>query len=92
MNESIRYAQITIQQLKRLMAVLDDLGQRLPNNPKLYALMSEAPIEDMSRMLNELDKQLEPLKHATTTSISPAKIVDNSISSPAAPGPIESAS
>jgi hypothetical protein len=92
MNDKIRNAQVTIQQMKRLIAVLDDLGQRLPNNPKLHAFMSEAPIDDLRRMLQELDECLESLKHMPSASASAAPFVDNSISTPAAPGPIESTS
>ena len=92
MNDNIRNAQVTIQQLKRLVIALDDLGQRLPNNPKLYAFMSEALIDDLNRMLRELDEYLEPLKHAPSASTPATSIVDNPISTPAAPGPIESAS
>jgi hypothetical protein len=91
MNDNTRYAQVTIEQLKRLMTVLDDLGQRLPNNPKLYAFMSEAPIDDMQRMLRELDEYLEPLKRVPHSAV-PATNADDSISTPAAPGPIESTS
>jgi hypothetical protein len=92
MNDNIRNAQVTIQQMKRLITALDDLGQRLPNNPKLYAFMSEAPIDHLQRMLRELDEYLEPLKHVVPASTSSASIVDNSISTPNAPGPIESTS
>jgi hypothetical protein len=91
MNEEIRNAQVTIQQMKRLMTALDDLGERLPNNPQLYAFMSEALIDDLARMLRELDQCLEPLKHVANASVS-ASIVENTTSTPAAPGPIESAS
>ena len=70
MNDSIVTAQFTIQQMKLLMAALDDLGQRLPKNPKLYAFMAEAPIDDLRRMLDELDQHLEQLKHVPATSAS----------------------
>jgi hypothetical protein len=91
MNENILNAQFTIQQMKRLMTALDDVGQRLPNNPKLYAFLSEAPIDDLQRMLRELDEYLEPLKHIPPSTMPPTN-VDNSISTPTSPGPIESAS
>jgi hypothetical protein len=92
MNEGIRNAQVTVQQMKRLMIALDDLGERLPKNPKLYAFMSEALIDDLTRMLRDLDEYLEPLKHVTPASVSAASLVENPTSTPAAPGPIESAS
>lgn len=92
MNDNIRDAQVTIQQMKRLITALDDLGQRLPNNPKLFAFMAEAPIDDLMRMVHELDACLEVLKHVTPTSASPTSIVENPIPNSAAPGPIESTS
>lgn len=72
MNDNILKSQVTIQQMKLLIAALDDLGQRLPKNPKLYAFMAEAPIDDLTRMLNELDQYLEQLKHVPAASASSA--------------------
>jgi hypothetical protein len=92
MNDNVRNAQVTIQQMKRLMTVLDDLGQKLPNNPKVYAFMTEAPIDDLTRMLRELDESVEPLKHVASGSKTATPIVDTSTSNSAVPGPIESAS
>lgn len=70
MNENLVKAQVTIQQMKRLFTALDDLGNRLPKNPKLYAFMAEAPIDDLTRMLGELDQYLEQLKQVSVASAS----------------------
>jgi hypothetical protein len=76
--------------MKSMMAALEDVVQQLPKNPKLFALLSESPIEEMRRMCDELDQLLEPLKQTPAKSTTP--LPTDSISSPAAPGPIESAS
>jgi hypothetical protein len=76
--------------MKLMVEALEDLGQQLPKNPKLYALLAESPLEDLRRMRDELDELLEPLKHTPATSATP--LPTDSISTPAAPGPIESTS
>jgi len=68
MNENIRKAQVTIEQMKRMVAALEGLGEQLPKDPKLYALMAEAPLEHLSRMRDELDQYLAELKHVAAAS------------------------
>lgn len=92
MNDNIHRAQVTIRAMESIIHVLEDVGHRLPENPKLNALLAESPIEELRRMSNELDELLEPLKRTSPTSAPPASIVDHSISPPIAPGPIESTS
>jgi hypothetical protein len=92
MNDNIQRAQVTINAMKLMIDALEDVGQRLPTNPKLYAFLSESPIEELRRMSNELDVLLEPLKHVNAGIESPAPILDNTISPPTARGPIESTS
>jgi hypothetical protein len=92
MNENIHRAQVTINAMKMLIRALDDVGQHLTVNPKLYAYLSESPIEDLRRMCNELDELLDPLKHDAPALASPTSIIEQPISSPASPGPIESTS
>jgi hypothetical protein len=92
MNDNILRVQVTIQQMKRLLKALEGLSEEMTKNPKLYALMAEGPIDLIGRMCTELDELLEPLKHGSEVSAPTAAIVDNSISAPAAPGPIESTS
>jgi hypothetical protein len=76
--------------MKSMIAALEDVVQQLPKNPKLFALLAESPLEELRRMRDELDQLLEPLKHPPATSATP--IAADTISTPAAPGPIESAS
>ena len=70
MNENIHRVQTTIRAMKLMVEALDDLGQQLPKNPKLYALLAESPLEDLRRMRDELDQLLEPLKLIPATSSS----------------------
>ncbi|MEX2317388.1 MAG: hypothetical protein WD669_09570 [Pirellulales bacterium] len=73
MNENILKAQVTIQQMQRLMTGLEDVGNSLPKNPKLYAFLAEAPIDELLRMLRELDQYLEPLKQTSVATTSTEK-------------------
>jgi hypothetical protein len=56
--------------MKLMIEALEDLGRRLPANPKLYAYLAESPLEDLRRMRDELDQLLEPLKHIPAASTS----------------------
>jgi hypothetical protein len=90
MNDSIHRAQVTIRAMKLMIEALEDVGQHLPKNPKLYAYLAESPMEDLTRMLGELDQLLEPLKHSSEASATPLSA--DTISTSAAPGPVESTS
>jgi hypothetical protein len=70
MNENIHRAQVTIGAMKLMIEALEDVGQQLPKNPKLYALLAESPIEELRRLRDELDQLLEPLKHIPAASAS----------------------
>lgn len=65
MNDSVLSAQTTIRAMKLMIEALEDIGQRLPSNPKLYAMMADSPLEDLRRMRDELDQHLEQLRQAT---------------------------
>jgi len=92
MNESINRAQATIGAMKLMVEALEDLGQHLPKNPKLYAILAESPLEDLRRRRDELEQHLEQLKRDGAPTASPRSIIDNTISTPAAPGRLESTS
>ena len=68
MNENILRARVTTRQMKLLVEALEDLCKQLPKNPKLYALMAEAPLDHIGRMRDELDQYLEELKHVPAAS------------------------
>ncbi|MFO0977371.1 MAG: hypothetical protein U0996_13305 [Planctomycetaceae bacterium] len=56
---------ITMLQMDKLIRALEDLKQTvLPNNPKLFAMMSEAPLDDLNRLRLELSGYVEELKPA----------------------------
>jgi hypothetical protein len=90
MSDILVRANATVQAMKLMINALEDVVQHLPTDPKLYALLAESPLEDLRRMRDELDELLEPLKHLSATPGAP--LPPNAISTPAAPGPIESAS
>ena len=68
MNENIHRAQVTIRAMKSMITALEDVGQQLPKNPKLFAFLAESPLEELRRMHDELDQLLEPLKHIPAAS------------------------
>lgn len=71
MNGNTIRIQVTIEQINRLSRALESLQkERLLKNPKLFALMAEAPIDHISRMLEELDQYLEELKQVPAASVS----------------------
>jgi hypothetical protein len=90
MSDILVRANATVQAMKLMIKALEDVVQHLPADPKLYALLAESPLEDLRRMRDELDQLLETLKHSPATSATP--LSTDSISTPAAPGPIESTS
>ncbi|MBM4075626.1 MAG: hypothetical protein FJ267_08280 [Planctomycetes bacterium] len=56
---------VTMQQMERLIRALDDLKINvLPKNPQLFAVMSEAPLDDLNRLREELSGYVTELKSA----------------------------
>ena len=56
---------VTMQQMERLLAALDDLKENvLPKDPRLFAVMAEAPLDDLQRLRREIDGFVEELKPA----------------------------
>ena len=53
---------VTMQQMERLIAALDDLKENvLPKDPQLFAAMAEAPLEDLQRLRHELSGFVQEL-------------------------------
>ena len=53
---------VTMQQMERLIRAVDDLRDNvLPNNPQLFAAMSEAPLEALSRLREEVHEYVSEL-------------------------------
>jgi hypothetical protein len=56
---------VTMQQMERLIRALDDLKINvLPKNPQLFATMSEAPLDDLDKLREELSGYVRELKPA----------------------------
>ena len=62
-EEDLHQLRVTLQQMKRLISVLEDLKETvLPHNPQLFAAMAEAPLEDLDRLRQEVDGFLDQLQ------------------------------
>ncbi|ETX01253.1 hypothetical protein [Candidatus Entotheonella palauensis] len=56
---------VTLQQMQRLLCALDNLKEEvLPKNPQLFAVMAEAPLEDLDRLRQEVEGFLDQLQPA----------------------------
>lgn len=57
------HLRLTLQQMKRLLRALDDLKDTvLPKDPQLFAVMAEAPLEDLDRLRQEVEDFLDQLQ------------------------------
>jgi len=71
MNDNMLRIQVTIQQINRMAAALESLSdEMLQKNPKLFAVMAEAPLDDLDRMLTEVEQRLVEVKQVAATSAS----------------------
>jgi hypothetical protein len=56
---------VSLEQMQRLLAALDDLKQTvLPKDPRLFATMAEAPLDDLAKIRDEISRYLGALKPA----------------------------
>ncbi len=63
MIEDANRLRVTLQQMQRLLCALDDLKEKvLPKDPKLFAVMAEAPLEDLDRLREEVEGILDQLQ------------------------------
>jgi len=63
MIEDTNQLRVTMQQMRRLLCALADLKEHvLPQDPKLFATMAEAPLEDLDRLRQEVESFLDQLK------------------------------
>jgi len=70
MTDNILRIQATIEQMQRLLDVIESIGKDLPRDPRLHALLAEAPLELLSRMHDELEQYFEELKQVPVASAS----------------------
>ena len=62
MIEDTNQLRVTLQQMQRLLCALADLkAQVLLRDPKLFATMAEAPLEDLERLRQEVEGFLDQL-------------------------------
>jgi len=53
----------TMQQMERLLLALEDLKESvLPEDPRLFAAMAEAPLEDLQRLRREIGGFVEEVQ------------------------------
>lgn len=63
MIEDANQFRVTLQQMKRLLSALDNLKTYiLPKDPTLFAIMAEAPLEDLDRLRQEVEGFLDQLQ------------------------------
>jgi len=63
MIEDVNQLRVTMQQMQRLLWALADLKEQvLSQDPKLFATMAEAPLEDLDRLRQEVEGFLDQLK------------------------------
>ncbi len=62
MIEGTNQLRVTLQQMQRLLSALADLkAEVLLQDPKLFAAMAEAPLEDLDRLRQEVEDFLDQL-------------------------------
>ena len=55
MLTNVNQLRTTLEQMERLLRALDDLNENvLPKDPVLFAVMAEAPLDDLARLRNEI--------------------------------------
>ena len=63
MIKDINRLRVTMEQMERLLRALEDLKQNvLPKDPELFAAMSEAPLEHLDRLRQEIHGYVHELK------------------------------
>ncbi len=63
MIEDPTQLRVTLEQMQRLLCALDDLKEEvLPKDPKLFAVMAKAPLEDLDRLRQEVQGFLDQLQ------------------------------
>ena len=63
MIEDANQLRVTMQQMRRLLWALGDLKEQvLSQDPRLFATMAEAPLEDLDRLSQEVESFLDQLK------------------------------
>jgi len=75
MSENLLRTRVTIDRIQLTAGALKSLcDDMLEKNPKLFAVMAEAPIDDLDRMLKEVDGYLAEVKETAAPVTSEASI------------------
>jgi hypothetical protein len=56
--------------MKLMVEALEDIGARMPQNPSLYAILSESSLDLLGQMCGELNDHLTELKQVTAVTAS----------------------
>lgn len=71
MNESMTRIRVTIDRMRGMTEALESLADDLmEKNPKLFSMMAESPLVDLSRMQTELEGLLTELRQVPVASAS----------------------
>jgi hypothetical protein len=70
MNDTLVRAQVTIRAMKLMVEALEGIGQQMPEDPSLYAILSASPLDLLGRMCAELNDHLTELKQVTAVTAS----------------------
>ena len=63
MIRDIQRLQVTMEQMERLLRAIEDLRQTvLPQDPKLFALLAEAPLDDLARLRQDVHEFVDELQ------------------------------
>lgn len=63
MIQNVRQLRVTMEQIERLIRALEDLRENvLPQDPKLFATLAEAPLNDLQRLRGDVHDFLQELQ------------------------------
>ena len=63
MSCDLNRLKVTMEQMDRLIRVLDDLRENvLPKAPVLFATMAEGPLDDLEHLRREIRERVEELQ------------------------------
>ena len=63
MIQDVNRLRVARQQMERLIRAIDDLKANvLPKDPQLFAVMAEAPLDDLDRLRQEISRFVGQLR------------------------------
>ena len=71
MIDHLQRIQCTLEAMTKMIQVLEGLrNEGLEKNPQLFAVLAEAPLDELSRMKLEIDDHIQKLKKLESTKAS----------------------